>query len=223
MAGSHDLDLPTLLCSDPIMKARVEALTQLADGLSDRVLVLDQNLNVLYANQAAWAGTPRPAPDGGPAKCYEALINRRDAYNVCPAATVFETREGVILSASLGGPDTACGMRRAVPLMSGTGDVGSVLVLFKDEPVRHMSDVGIADACTPDGEAAPESARLGALIGRSLPMQELFHMIRLVADSSATVSYRANAFWIRTIWSGNVGLRFWPRISPFRTAGSRLT
>lgn len=187
MAGSHDLDLPTLLCSDPIMKARVEALTQLADGLSDRVLVLDQNLNVLYANQAAWAGTPRPAPDGGPVKCYEALINRRDACNVCPAATVFETREGVILSASLGGPDTACGMRRAVPLMSGTGDVGSVLVLFKDEPVRHMSDVGLADACTPDGEAAPESARLGELIGRSLPMQELFHMIRLVADSSATV------------------------------------
>jgi two-component system response regulator AtoC len=169
------------------MRARVEALTQLADGLSDRVLVLDQKLNVLYANQAAWSGTPRPAPDGGPVKCYEALINCRDACTVCPATTVFETQEDVILSASLGGPHTACGMSRAVPLMSGTGDVGSVLVLFKDQPVPRMPDLEEIDACVPGGEAAPESARLGELIGQSPPMQELFHMIRLVADSSATV------------------------------------
>ena len=183
MAGSRDLDLLTVLCSDPIIKARVEGLKQLADALSDRVVVLDRKLTMLYANQAAWFGAPH---DGWPAKCYEALINRRNPCALCPATTVFESREALTLSGSHA-QDTACTMRRAVPLMSSTGDVGSVLVLFKDQPVRPMPDHHEADACTRDDEATPESAGLGELIGQSPPMQELFHMIRLVADSSATV------------------------------------
>jgi two-component system response regulator AtoC len=156
----------------------------LADGLPDRVVVLDRKLNMLYANEAAWPGMPH---DERPLKCYEALINRRHPCAYCPATTVFESREVLILSGSLHGPDTACAMRRVVPLMSATGDVGSVLALFKDQPVRRMPDHDGADPSMSYDQAVPESARLGQLIGQSPPMQELFHMIRLVADSSATV------------------------------------
>jgi hypothetical protein len=43
--------------TDPIITARIEAVKQLAQGLSDRVAVMERSFNVVYANEAAWAET----------------------------------------------------------------------------------------------------------------------------------------------------------------------
>jgi two-component system, NtrC family, response regulator HydG len=187
MAGSLDLDLPTIPFDDPIIRARVEALEQLADGLSERVAVLDRELNVIYANKVAWSGSPQRDSAARPVKCYQAFINRQDPCGTCPAKTVFETQQVRTLSCSVHGDGTACGMRQAFPMMSGRGDVGSVLVLFDNQPLRRVSGRERTDAGSPGNHATPESFRLGELIGQSSPMQQVFHMIRLVADSSATV------------------------------------
>ncbi len=50
MAGSHIPEAPASPFSDPILNARMEAIRQLADGLSDRVAVMDRQFNVLYVN-----------------------------------------------------------------------------------------------------------------------------------------------------------------------------
>ena len=42
MAGSHIPEAPASPFSDPILNARIEAIRQLADGLSDRVAVMDR-------------------------------------------------------------------------------------------------------------------------------------------------------------------------------------
>lgn len=65
MAGSHAPAAPLSPFADPILAARVEALRQLADGLTDRVAVMDRELNVVYANDAAWGsqGSRRPEPN----------------------------------------------------------------------------------------------------------------------------------------------------------------
>lgn len=47
--------LPGPTPTDPIITARVEAIKQLARGLSDRVAVMDRAFNIEYANEAAWA------------------------------------------------------------------------------------------------------------------------------------------------------------------------
>lgn len=186
MAGSPDLDSSPVQPRDPIIKARIEALKQLADGLSELVAVLDRDCNVLYANQAAWrAGTHAVGPR--PTKCYETFTNRQDPCGSCPATTVFETGGVRPFSCSAHDEGTACGMHKALPLMSGTGEVGSVLVLFNDRPARRKGFERSVEPAKSVSQAVPETARLGELIGQSPSMQKLFQMIRLVADSSATV------------------------------------
>ncbi|TKB79662.1 MAG: sigma-54-dependent Fis family transcriptional regulator [Nitrospira sp.] len=183
MAGSpstSDLPLPF---GDPILAARMEAIKQLAQGLADRIAVLDRDRNVIYANEAAWTENA-PSPDHArPAKCYEAFVQRQDPCSVCPALKVFESPVVSSVSCSTGGDGTACGMHQAFPLVTSQGETGSVLVLFKGRGGPWTGAPSIVS------QASSESydAHLGALIGRSPVMRQLFDMIRLVADSEATV------------------------------------
>lgn len=55
MAGSHKQANTVPSCADPILAARLEAIKQLACGLSERVAVMDRGFNVIYANESAWS------------------------------------------------------------------------------------------------------------------------------------------------------------------------
>ncbi len=187
MAGSHS-QIPLIFpFADPILAARLEALKQLADGLTDRVAVMDRNLNVVYANDEAWGCEQDPSSATRPAKCYEAFAHLSDPCGVCPATTVFEVREVRTIACARSGESTACGMHQAFPLMSASGEVGSVLVLF-----HKRADTPALTGALPVrkiGRLRPErtDSRLGDLVGASPAMHQLFDMIRLVADSVATV------------------------------------
>jgi len=164
--------------------ARVEAIKQLAGGLTDRVAVMDRNFNVIYANESAWPVSTVEGERVGPAKCYEVFAHRSDPCDICPAVKVFESPEAHSVSCSTADDGAACGMHQAFPLASSQGEVGSMLVLFKHEQIRKMPILKPVE-----GEHSPAAVResLGDLIGRSPAMQQLFDMISLVADSSATV------------------------------------
>ena len=56
MAGSQKESSTVHPFKDPILAARLEAIKQLAGGLSERVAVMDRNFNVIYANDFAWSG-----------------------------------------------------------------------------------------------------------------------------------------------------------------------
>ncbi|MBX3335228.1 MAG: sigma-54-dependent Fis family transcriptional regulator [Nitrospira sp.] len=166
---------------DPVITARVEAIKQLAHGLSNRVAVMDRAFNIVYANEAAWAVDEKQDRHQQHAKCYEAFAQRTDPCGTCPAVKVFETPGVQCVSCSGNGDGTACGMHQAFPLADQNGTVASMLVLF-DAPSntkRRNPSPGIS--------AVPVTDRLGDLIGRSPIMQQLFDMTRLVADSSSTV------------------------------------
>ena len=166
---------------DPIIAARVEAIKQLAQGLSNRVAVMDRSFNVVYANEAAWAVDHAEQSHRPHAKCYEAFAQRTDPCGTCPAMKVFEAPEVQCVSCSVGGDGTACGMQQAFPLKDEHGSVASMLVLFTPTPVtvRRVTADEEAGTAIADG--------LGDLIGHSPAMRQLFEMTRLVADSSATV------------------------------------
>jgi len=170
--------------NDPVLEARLEAIKQLAGGLSNRVAVMDRQFNVIYANVSAWSVASLGKSDGLRAKCYEAFANQVDPCETCPAINVFERPDVHSVSCSIGGNGSACGMHQAFPLATSGGDVGSILVLFKDRPSRKALDIDVAKGkqhCLLGRES------LGELIGRSSAMQQLFDMASLVADSSATV------------------------------------
>jgi two-component system response regulator AtoC len=170
--------------SDPILMARLEAIKLLAGGLTERVAVMDRHFNVIYANESAWTSASVRNSDGRRAKCYEAFAHQADPCETCPATRVFESPEVQSVSCSVDGDGTACGMRQASPLVLSQGDVGSMLVLFKDEQAQQLPDIRPVQV-----EHQPPTVResLGELIGRSPAMQQLFDMVALVADSSATV------------------------------------
>ena len=91
MAGSLDDDNRPASFADPILAARLEAIKQLAGGLTDRVAVMDRSFNVIYANESAWSSASTRSSDGRRAKCYEAFAHRTDPCGTCPAIKVFDT------------------------------------------------------------------------------------------------------------------------------------
>ena len=184
MGGSLGDDNPPAPFADPILAARLEAIKQLAGGLTNRVAVMDRSFNVIYANESAWSSASTRDSNGRRAKCYEAFAHRTDPCGTCPAIKVFDTPEIQSISCQSGGDGTACGMHQAYPLAAGPGDIGSMLVLFKGEPCQQLPDV----ASVPEKQTlAAVRESLGELIGRSPAMQQLFDMAALVADSSAAV------------------------------------
>ncbi|TKB73270.1 MAG: sigma-54-dependent Fis family transcriptional regulator [Nitrospira sp.] len=179
MAGSQQESFIAYPVTDPILAARMEAIKQLAGGLSDRVAVLDREFNVIYANESAWSeGASQQS--GHQAKCYQAFAHRADPCGTCPATKVYDSPDVQSVACSIGGDGTACGMRQAFPLVSSGGEVESVLVLFRERPKPEKRS-------SVEQEDATCKSTLGELIGSSEPMREVLAMIRLVADSPATV------------------------------------
>ncbi|HET9605534.1 MAG TPA: sigma-54 dependent transcriptional regulator [Nitrospira sp.] len=184
MAGSHIPEAPASPFSDPILDARMEAIRQLADGLSDRVAVMDRQFNVLYVNHENRSLETPGLSHPRQFKCYQAFAHRTDPCDVCPAAEVFDASSSEIVSCADAQSTTACGMQRAFPLRAQNGRVTSMVVVFeKSAPARALPDMPVPE------EAALPMVReqLEELIGRSQVMQQLFDMISLVADSAATV------------------------------------
>jgi two-component system response regulator AtoC len=179
MAGSQKEPFSVPSCTDPILAARLEAIKQLAGGSSDRVAVLDRDFNVIYANESAWSEGTSQLSDHQ-AKCYEAFAHRNDPCGTCPATKLYESPDVRSVACSIGGDGTACGMHQAFPLVSSSGEVESVLVLFKVPPKTAKQTSG-------ERVDVKYESKLGELIGSSAPMREVLDMIRLVADSCATV------------------------------------
>ena len=179
MAGSQSRPTTVHPFTDPILVARLEAIKQLAGGFSERVAVLDREFNVIYANGSAWSGDASGL-SGHQAKCYQAFAHRNDPCGTCPAMKLYESPEVRSVACGSGGDGAACGMHQAFPLVAGSGEVESVLVLFKglQGPVQQASNRR--------AEVKNES-KMEELIGTSEPMREVLEMIELVADSSATV------------------------------------
>ncbi len=187
MAGSHAPSTSLSPFADPILAARLEALRQLADGLTDRVAVMDREQNVIYANGAVWSREGVQPSVDKPAKCYQAFVQMMDPCGSCPAESVFETREVRTVDRNSSAHGTACGMHQAFPLISSTGEVESVLVLFhKASNPQTLPESPLQQKL---GRSRPERTEsgFGDLVGASATMHQLFEMIRLVADSSATV------------------------------------
>ena len=171
-------------CNDPILTARLEAISQLAGEISERVAVMDRDFNLVYTNTDASAEQRSASQRTRPAKCYETLLDRSEPCDTCPAVKIFHGHHVQHVVCSTEEDRPPCGMQHAFPLADRDGQVVSMLVL--GEPLSQLS--GVPEVSVPEEISPPMvRERLGALIGRSPAMQQLFDLICLVADSSASV------------------------------------
>jgi two-component system response regulator AtoC len=211
MAGSRQEQVATCF-SDPILAARIEAIKQLAAGLTNRVAVMDHQFNVIYANESAWSAASVRNSNGQRAKCYEAFAHQADPCGTCPAIKVFEGPDVQSVACSIGGDGSVCGMHQAFPLTSSEGDVGSMLVLFKDEPSKPLPNLEPAKV---ERQLPAVRESLGELIGKSQAMQQLFDMARLVADSSATVLIQGESGTGKELVAKTIHALSWRSEKPF--------
>jgi two-component system response regulator HydG len=184
MAGSLSNQPAPSFLSDPVLTARLEAIKQLAGGLTDRVAVMDRDFNIIYANESAWVKTAQEGIDARPAKCYEIFAHRDESCASCPTIKLFESSDVQSVSGVGIENGVPCGLHQAFPLASGEGKVELILVLLKNGTILRPMDPNLGRTENPQ---ATVRESLGGLIGRSPAMQQLFDMVCLVADSTATV------------------------------------
>ena len=115
------------------------------------------------------------------------FVQMTDPCGACPAESVFETREVRTVACNSSGDGTACGMHQAFPLMAASGEVGSVLVLFHKRPEGAAFPLPTLPASRVVPARNGRSRAWVISAGVSSVMHQLFDLIRLVADSSATV------------------------------------
>ena len=165
---------------DSVLNARLETIGHLGGALAERIAVIDGQFNVVYANDSS--PFEKTTGHGKTLKCYQAFARRPDRCDVCPSIQVLDMPDSDGISCK-NGETTPCGMRKAIPVLDNARRVAAMLVLFETRSAGVLPDVPVPD------EAAPPIIReaLAGLIGRSPAMQQLFDMISLVADSSATV------------------------------------
>lgn len=206
MAGSQAEQTKFIdIATDPVLAARMESVRLLADQLREPVAVIDRSCNIIYANRPAFEDGSCRVPGEAPSKCYAAFFGRSEPCSFCPAKEVFKSGEQRSVPCSTGKNDTSCGLIQAFPLTSADGTAAYVLEILKakgemsngatqsDDPVPV--DKGLVPLHPPAPAASRRSpspsrldeAQLRGLIGRSEPMQQLFEMVQLVADSQATV------------------------------------
>ena len=137
MAGSQSAD--TSPVNDPIVSARLEAISQLGSGISERVAVMDCEFNVVYANKGA--STERQSQERGClTKCYEAFAHRTEPCEACPAIKIFHDHRVQEVSCSGEEGRPACGMQQAFPLRDANGQIVSMLVLSEPVPPLKAHD-----------------------------------------------------------------------------------
>src|SRR6185503_16736582 len=111
MGGSRSV--PARPLNDPILAARLEAISQLAGEISERVAVMDRDFNVVYASTDASTEHCSGSQGTRPVKCYEALVHRHEPCDTCPAVNIFHGPhvQHVVCSTERDRPP--CGMQHA--------------------------------------------------------------------------------------------------------------
>ena len=189
MAGSQrEQAKPNPTIIDPVLSARLESVKLLAERLSEPVAIIDRKCNVVYANRFGRSHNLGRLSGGSPTKCYAAFFGRSQRCSVCPAQEVFDSGKRQSVLSSTGEDLASCRIVQAYPLLSADGTPEFVLEVFGESMCSAYAEQPPGHSrVRPDGSHDPGQTRLGSLIGHSAPMRYLFEMIRLVADSQATV------------------------------------
>ncbi len=214
MAGSQT-HAPHPTITDAVLRASLESVILLGNQLRDPVAVIDRNCNLIYANEAASAGGHRVSREP-PTKCYAVFFGATSPCSVCPTENVLESGEWRPTSSATGEGAASCRIRKAYPLMAADGRADYVLhVLSRNGDIASQTERSGSAADGGGGSSEPDRNRVGNLIGSGAPMRQLLEMIRLVADSQATVLLQGESGTGKELVARTIHERSFRRERPF--------
>ncbi|HEY5600322.1 MAG TPA: sigma 54-interacting transcriptional regulator, partial [Candidatus Manganitrophaceae bacterium] len=161
------------------------------DGISDEIIVIDREYNLIYGNKSVQGKFGDGHREGE--KCYAVLHGEEKPCDPCPCQEAFKTGKPyrIIRKKDVNGQGPSFLKEfRAYPIFDQTGQVIRVVEVIQDiSPVEERPAGGKAsDACSgSSGSKKEESLSYFGMIGASKKMKALFHLIRLVSPSHATV------------------------------------
>lgn len=180
MAGSRRDNSPSPFTpDDPVLAAHLESVRAFGERLNEPIAVIDRRFNLVYANKSAHDSPDCRETESPAVKCHAAFVGQSDPCPTCPAQQVFDGLDFKQVAEQLPPDATTCGVVETFPLHSADGERACVVQILKP---HGPADRGVAGTHLPK-----DNDHLGSMIGHSPAMRDLFEMIRLVADSQATV------------------------------------
>ncbi len=176
MVSSSDLQSPEFYLS-------------VLNGLSEPLIVINRDYTIDYANKAVLCGEAGKMNDNAVGeKCYALLHNRKTPCENCPCMRAFNSGKHFRTIRKRGSNGSTPQQElRAYPIVDESGQVVRAIEVVHDIPVLSelsaQKSNGVSNE-VPDDEAGTSFC---GMIGHSKKMRSLFHMIRIVAPSAATV------------------------------------
>ncbi|MFY9268327.1 MAG: sigma 54-interacting transcriptional regulator [Candidatus Manganitrophaceae bacterium] len=173
------------------------------DGIVDPIIVIDENYNLMYANQSAQSlaeeshlggkteSAHRHAQVGQ--KCYEVLHGQKHPCQPCPCQQTLKNGKPfrvIRKTDSNGDGHRHVKEFRSYPLLDAEGKVTRTIEVIQEIPplsLEHPS--GASVTVTPSKRKRPshEENSFCGMIGGGKKIKALFEMIRLIAPSNATI------------------------------------
>ncbi|MFQ5543218.1 MAG: sigma-54 interaction domain-containing protein [Nitrospiria bacterium] len=149
------------------------------NSMSESIVVIKEDFTVDYANEAVLCNNQDNVSEK---KCYALLHGRKTPCEECPCMSAFEQGKPFRVIRRDSGKGTGTQKELlAYPVFGEDGRVDRVIEVLRDLPKQE----GVEGSESSFWEAGKGS--FCGMIGQSKKMYELFHMIRIVAPSSATV------------------------------------
>ncbi len=185
MAGSFsNLELK----NDSTLTSRLQALTLLADQVSEPIVIFNPTLKLVYSNSSAdaiAASCPLLGETAG--KCLDSDVATKEPCAICPAESIVtqahpnsQMQEGM---SAIHHDGPSCPFPISFPVLGTEGKVACVIMMGKVPEETMIWRGKLGDDAVLQNESNPRST----LLGHSAPMQQLLEMIRLVSQSESTV------------------------------------
>lgn len=165
-----------------------EFYLSILNGLSEPLIVINRDYTIDYANKALLCGKAgKVSRDVLGEKCYALLHDRKSPCEDCPCMKAFSSGKHFRSIRQMGNNGSALQKElRAYPIVDESGQVVRAIEVMHDIPVQPGIAPQKKDGAS-NGEPEEENTSFCGMIGHSKNMRSLFHMIRIVAPSSATV------------------------------------
>ncbi|MFQ5779768.1 MAG: sigma-54 interaction domain-containing protein, partial [Nitrospiria bacterium] len=152
------------------------------NGISDPIIVIKEDYTVDYANKATLGD--RECNFAGE-KCYALLLGRKTPCDPCPCMEAFKTGKPYCIIRKNETRDGQPTLKefRAYPIFEPEGGITRAIEIIQDSAPHEKGTIAENGISSLD-EELPSFC---GMIGNSKKMKGLFHMIRLVSPSSATV------------------------------------
>ncbi|GJL55461.1 MAG: hypothetical protein NPIRA02_25930 [Nitrospirales bacterium] len=172
------------------LSSRLQALTLLADQVSEPIVIFDPTLKLVYSNSsAADIAAQCPLLREMPTDCPDSEVATPERCETCPAEQHVAKRslnyEGTL---TVHHDDPSCPFPTSFPVPGAEGDVACVVMMGTAPEDTKVWRGTLASSLFDDARASQkEHNQYPGLIGQSASMQQLIEMIRLVAQSESTV------------------------------------